>query len=253
MRPHLHVRYLHRGNCHLLATAMSPEPSCRECADKIHKFESEVINNNFGDPRAGWGIKSKKRRGRNRSSVRTHFNAYGINEKSDQITEYPVSKDMPISIHFEHTGEPPSIFTGKNIPTGNRKMFKSGVNFNNLPRPHILKSRPVRTGNFTRFAAKVAHSYASAVLGPHGFEPWLANYIVEGNTTNPYLVGIAPLRGEGSRLHQIGLKIQAAAAGQIPGLPSSLRDLVVVHLELFAPFRPPVLEIVVGELIRRTP
>lgn len=227
-----------------------PEASCRECARIIHQFESEVITNNFGDARDGWGIKSRKRRGKKRREIRTHYRAYSIQEYDDSVEEYPISSDMPISIFFETTGQPPTIFTGADVPTGNQNLFVSGINYENLPKPHRLMSRPCRTGNFTRFAAKVGHSYASAILGSRGFDPWLTTYILQGNTTNPYLIGTAQRKGTGERLHQIGIEVHSTQTIGLLGLPMTQRDLVVVYLELFAPLLSPVLEIVVGELQR---
>jgi hypothetical protein len=103
---------------------------------------------------------------------------------------------------------------------------------------------------FIRFAAKIAHGYAVAVLGASAFKPYLVETILDPECRmGGQYVGILEHRrpsGAGE-LHAVELKVCQAAITRLPGLPAILRPVVLVYLDLFLPHDLPTFEIVVGE------
>jgi hypothetical protein len=96
---------------------------------------------------------------------------------------------------------------------------------------------------FARMLAKIAHSYAVAELGLDGIDPELPDLILGKNSDlASYLIGASPhyFPARRDRLsHQISLGL----------LPHGERQLVCVHIRLFATHNTPAYLVIAGELI----
>lgn len=227
------------------------EGSCRGCARALHRFESAVINRHFGLARYALGIKSKKRRGK---SKKGHPGTYKLTSREGEPLEVPTGPSMPQVIFAGHFNQPASLLTGVDQSNG-KAAFSLGIRNVTAPKgqrygPSVRPPGPVRVDYFTRFVAKVAHSYAVAALGYGTFIPFLPRYIDgSDDSLGVKLIGIRPsdVILEGS-LHRVAASVEDRAVYPLPMLPPSNRRLVLVYLDLFLGYDLPTYEVVVGEV-----
>lgn len=97
---------------------------------------------------------------------------------------------------------------------------------------------PIDVSTFNRFLAKIAHSYASSIIGAKAFEPFLQELIIDGSIPNSYMIGCEEEEPEAPYLFEIGLSNCHLWHGQ---------ECYVVRIRLFSFLGTPTYIVVVGE------
>lgn len=229
------------------------DASCEDCQRTINKFETEVLRLNFGLVRDALGVRSKSPRSRKSPRRQT----YPVRLPNGSAGEIPISAQMPQVISVAHYGVRPPAITGETIdfthgcPQVAWEKMQNGFQSpqDSFGAAVAVPSVPILT--FMRFIAKIAHGYTIANLSQNNFTPYLLNIILDQETLiGGQFIGIAPrrMRPPINALHHIELKIFDSEVYRLPGLPSAMRRIAVVYLDLFFGFDLPTYEVVVGEL-----
>jgi hypothetical protein len=230
--------------------------SCRQCAEKINKFEQPIQKTYFGATRHLNKIESSKKKKKGYVSQQSYY----LHEEPDGIrwegpgrlnlpdkTERPLTDFYEDAVSFEiYNCGPTCMYLDKPKP-GLRFGFSAKPV--DSPDPVVMGSF-ITIGMFQQFLAKTAHAYASAVLGEGAFKPYLVDFILGPAKGNDYrFIGqsdVPPMPS--NELHNI-----AVGDGFVPVSNPMFRDgtgakaVYVVCLQLFAYLNTPVYEVVVGE------
>lgn len=226
-------------NGHLIV----PRASCRLCEDRINRFEQSVVKINLGLARDAHGIHSAKRR---RGFIRPK--TLRATREGAPDLDLPFEINMPQAIIVEAPGRRASIITG--VEFGSQDLVPIVVATNpdaHFPPGYSVSIKKFRTGNFPRFLAKVAHSYATGILGFGAFQPALLGLIRgEGPPSHSRFLGdLQRLRAPLS-LNVLRLGVYEGSVFFQPGMPPSDGKLVIVTVDIFTVLHLPTFEVVVG-------
>lgn len=225
------------------------DASCKNCAKAINYFESRTINHNFGSVREFLKIRSGKRRGKRRTPFETSYQAY-THEGSQKSARYPINDSSFSVLSFEITGLRAGILCDRpsteKLPLA---LHLAGGNPDSFPRNSSVQNL-VFVGGYTKMAAKIAHSYAYAILRDR-FTEYLDLFILDDEdfSARSYHIGVAPkeLTREGY-LHSLTIRTEKVDVTPLPGLGTRPKNFVIVEMRLFANFGTHTTEIVVGEM-----
>jgi hypothetical protein len=241
-----------------------PKASCRECAEKTSAFEGRVVSRLYGDSRALLGM----RRGKGRKWPDT-FQVYTkpATDRTRSILTLSEKRDSYLPQQVSSAQLPGAIFLvklplagivrgvqldDKNFPIESFSVASATPDMIDRLRQfrsEVLLGGGLNTEDFARFLAKIAHSYAAAVLGIGTFIPFLTKAI----------------RGERPMYlsHYVGCSTPAVPIQPTDHLHvlqeglceiSGGRRLVFVRVRLFAaPKIFPAYDVAVGEATRATP
>jgi hypothetical protein len=232
-----------------------PNGSCTDCARELHIFEEAVINRHLGLARYALGIQSRKRRGKKKKPRPA---TYQLTAPDEGTVSVPITKDMPQLIVAGHYNQRAVVLTG--VDSSNAKMAATLAHKNVIAPPNGKYGPSVGTPGgtrmdyFTRFVAKIAHCYAAAMMGG-AFIPYLIGFIdgKEPESGVKYVGINGKSEGLPNALHRVTLAVESIPTYSLPMLPPTIKQLVVVRLDLFFDYNLPTYEIVVGEAINAPP
>jgi len=210
--------------------------ACAHCEAAINIFEQPILKTILYAPRVYMGIR-RKRRKRPQELFRLRGDINGKNVEFDLPIE-----EIPVLLFLLQLG-PPGILSGR--PPHEAHMHGGWI-FNlsgdwGIPRrKHGLQttmSPVVNTQQFCQFLAKIAHGYATFILGDQ-FEPLLIEFIRTGKTVGRFHLvgGNIENRPPSDNLHELG--IDWWKVGQA--------DYAVVRIRLFASLGAPTYLVVAG-------
>lgn len=232
--------------------------SCRSCAMKTNRFESETINRCFGVGKKFFGIKSKKRRGKNsrpqKSQVRYFDYCLPDHVEPDDDDEYLKSLglrgavDLEISkptsglfVFLGYRDLCPGVLVGASItsfPFEIEQVFRStdddeGVSFSAYVDPVA----------FFLSIMKIAHCFACGTIGIGNFKPCVPSFIlgVTPPAFIPFVLGTMNPVNVTEELHSLTLY---RAQGESNGV--SNLELFVVRVQLFGNMKGTIYDVVVG-------
>lgn len=227
-----------------------PKSSCHKCAVATHAMEGRVVSRMYGDARAHLGTRRKKNkkfggefRVERKSAGKTEEVIVSFEDHPGAVVTIALKQRPGILRHapltqFDHWGDADmGIWFA---PGAQRKLAAIGgrISFNqDLPMT-----------DFSRFLAKIAHSYAVGCIGLGNFKPFLAENIVSNPPKYmPHFIGGRPY-GVPDPDHDRDLHEMMLSEVPHPTLP----HLWMVTLRLFAPLAFPIYDIVVGEVTSRS-
>lgn len=218
-----------------------PDSSCDTCQKHINEFERTALRKSLNLGRAKFGVRSKK--GEKRKVVKLYASGDGHNH-------VPVSETMPALVIVSHYNRRADILTGHF--SSNPDNATTTLAWNGITVPSPSGPVAIRPGDFTRFVAKIAHSYAVASLGLNAFRPYLLGHILgTGEPAIPMFLGIADsflpsIEG----IVKISSHVENHNCHLLPRMGSVVRNLVIIRLRFFPLiFDLPSYEIVAGEII----
>lgn len=222
-----------------------PEASCIECAQLTNGFERHTITNAFRYGRGLLGIRSRKRRGKNRDAQTYLAAPLG----QETLSEFVAHPDMPWMFTFLSCTGRPNMLERFPVTIDDRRMIA-------LRSAHIDWSQAnlqikVHQGHYWRMVAKIAHAYAVATLGLDGFEHRLVEFICNPVLLTPRdYMGVLDGYdiGEGG-LHWIELVTEFVKVPSYNSFGFRFVQLAIVRLKLFAPYGAPTYEIIAGEVL----
>jgi hypothetical protein len=157
-----------------------PKSSCESCANITKKFEQIVARNMYGHFRLKHNFKTRRKKERN-SQIAAVFDMAGI----DKPIVLPAS-EVPTSFVALKL-PPPGIFSDLELSDLNPEM-KIEIKANTKEWDSFAKRFDARQiqgpemnvfwGPFCQLLAKIAHSYAMAVLKGNYFQPYLNDLIL---------------------------------------------------------------------------
>lgn len=222
-----------------------PVASCATCAARTSAFEGRVISRIYGNARAHLGTRRKRnKKFPNKLGVRRE--TYNLQETVFvSLSDHPgavttinfrdiagVLRHQPLTEIDDWGNADIGVWFAPNAIANIAKIGGKVAVTNNLP-----------VSDFALFLAKIAHSYAAAILGPKNFRAFLAEAIISDSPKHlPHYVG-------GSRYG-----IPATSQNDLHGLllsrvPHETRPhLWQVSIQLFAPLGFPVYDVIVGEV-----
>ncbi len=223
-----------------------PAASCGPCAARTSALEGRVISRIYGDARAHFGTRRKRNK--------KFPDKFNVRREADGRAENVVVSfsDHPGAITTVDFKNTPGILRHQPLadaddwgnadiavwfaPSAIANIAKIGG--------RVIVTNGLPLSDFARFLAKIAHSYAAAILGLGSFRPFLTKAIISENPKHlPHYVG-------------------GSQRGMPPGLQSDLHGLMLsrvphetlphlwqVSIQLFAPLGFPVYDVIVGEVI----
>lgn len=229
--------------------------SCQTCAGITSEFERRCLRGFFAEARAFLG-------------------AYGHRRVDTRPQEFPVALttpqgqvkvDVPLADNpfwlMMLTMPPPGFLVGRpkeadkngischpvmiSEPGRNEKL--AAVARTRAGTTQAQQTVTVDPGAFWKLLAKVAHCYAVAYRGYGSFRPFLTEFIRGCDEQGgPHFVGGA-YSAEGLPIESLGSSPGLHEA-RISEISDGHRNVLVVRLQLFAPLRPPVYDVVAGAL-----
>jgi hypothetical protein len=256
--PDLHTEHIVPES--LGGTFQFSKASCRACSVKTGAVEGHVVAKLFGDARAVLGMRrGKKRKWPEKFPV--HVRPKSVFDSSSSVTLHrSLSGFQKREVGVQDLTGAMMIL---NIPTAGilRGAPLDDTNFRatsfNVAFPANWKNRIKRLGGhvllggtntlthdqFGLFLAKIAHSYAVALLGIDGFEPFLARAIRQERPwyLSQYVGGYVgqPPIDKTDHLHALGL-----LNCKVPGTDETL---ILARIRLFAVDNLSVYDVVVGK------
>lgn len=222
-----------------------PQASCKRCEKLIDAFEQPVIRTNFGFARDAHGIHSKKRRPK-----RARATTFRAQKEGAPDIELPIGPNMPQIVMAETPGRRASIISGVEPDKGERLRHIGATNPNApLPAHYGVQVDRYKTGNFPRFLAKVAHSYAVGLMPDIEFSPFLSDLILgKIDVSRSRFLGDVPRIRTASSLNVIRVGLSDGSFYFLPQVPPSAGRIVVVQIDLFTTLHLPTFEAVVGRV-----
>lgn len=230
-----------------------PAACCGACQKEINNFETEVLRMNFDLVRKALALRANSHRAKKKERPTT-IHARAPRGDSRRL---PVGADMPQLLPYADFGGRADALTGK-YRTEILGNYSNAIrNFERaFDRPEdslglMVQVQATTMYNFTRFIAKVCHSYATACLGLGSFVSTLDKVILTADSKLcPHFVGVAKrsLTASADTLHQLRVGIFQSNAALLPGLPMTKQRLVIANLDMFLDYHLPTFEVVVGYL-----
>lgn len=222
-----------------------PAASCGPCAARTSALEGRVIANIYGDARAHFGTRRKRNKkfpdrfsvqretdGQRETVVVSLSDHPGAVTTLDFENRPGILRHQPLSDRDDWGNADIAVWFAPSAIASIAKIGGKVIVTNGLP-----------LSDFAQFLAKIAHSYAVAILGPRGFRPFLAGAIIGENPKH--------------MSHFIG----GSKHGMPPGLQPDLHCLMLsriphetlphlwqVSIQLFAPLGFPAYDVIVGEV-----
>ena len=214
-----------------------PEASCQKCQRHINDFEFQAMRYSLNLGRAKYGVRSKKGVKRGKKKVTASGNGHD---------HFEIGPNMPTLVAISHYNRKADAITGRHGDDAAANTLAWS------PIKTLPPTVKVRPGDMTRFAAKIAHAYATAVFGIHKFKPFLIDHILgHGDKGIPLYLGITD-----SLPVQVPAVVDIEAFDMImpvyllPSMPAVNRHVIIVKIRLFSvEYDLPTYEIVAGEII----
>jgi len=225
-----------------------PKASCKDCASKTSRAELHFLREVLRYVRGVAGVRSRKRKSA-RPEVAVKMGdataveeQLAVDETAPFMLIFPITHALPTRLGGP--AQPPdarlrlALFGDDNWIEKARKWIggKGGFRFSNR----------LHAGIMGQALAKIAHAYACAVLGPEGFTPFLASYIL---AKEPSLdlenIGIFPSEGIQDAMHYLDLQIANVPVQTAIGVAS--QEFIVAYIRLFASRPSPSVLVVVGK------
>lgn len=223
-----------------------PAASCDSCAARTSALEGRVISRIYGDARAHFGTRRKRNK--------KFPDEFSVRRETDGLQETVVVtlSDHPGAVTTLNFRNTPGILRHQPLMDtddwGNadiRVWFAPNA-MANIAKigGKVVVTNDLPVSDFARFLAKIAHSYAVAILGPESFRSFLTEAVISDVPKHlPHYVG-------GSR-HGMPPSSQPDLHGlllsRVPH--KTLPHLWQVSIQLFAPLGFPVYDVIVGEVI----
>jgi hypothetical protein len=215
-----------------------PAASCTPCEVLINKFETSVMRRNMGLVRKSKGIYSRKKRSKPREATYEELRLGVRNPVA-------IRQNMPTMIIAEVRKRRSSIISG--IEDYDTSLRISG-NVGDRSAPGQGLALDIEFGAFSRFLAKVAHSYATACLGVNGFQPFLPPLILgrESAVDSRYIGEIDAIPS--TNIAELKLDITDDNFWYLPGLRSK-GSIAKVTLSVFSQYNEQAFEVAVGRIL----
>jgi hypothetical protein len=217
------------------------DASCKECETIIGKTESKIINGIFAAPRRFLSVSTGSKGLQSRVKLKTIVNG-NVKEVHLPLSEHPVILTLPQLM------APGVLYDRLDNESGIGGLWTKGFNFD----PEALASAERKEGviefdglRFAHLLAKIAHSYACAVIGLERMRPTLTEFVrtdfpADSDDTSCYRwVGGSPILEQATEnLHEIGVTAV--------GYESLI--YVAVRIRLFASLGAPTYYVIPGYL-----
>ncbi len=165
-----------------------PRSSCNACADVTKKFENAVLRDIFGPFRAQLNLKTRRKKGRETPRKFVFKRPDGESEIRElhysNIPKYCVGYRWDIPGILRAAPIETYDFEGEMLVRYPKEELETFI-----PDQHGVRLARIRTLDFARALAKIAHVYAYAKCGPNSFEPALLDLILGRSENAPYFVG----------------------------------------------------------------
>jgi hypothetical protein len=222
-----------------------PSASCTQCAARTSALEGRVISRIYGDARAHLGTRRKRnKKFSDNFSVRREVDGrretvvVSLSDHPGAITTIDLKNRPAILCHQAPSDADDWGHADVAVwfaPSAAANIAKIGG--------RVTVTNDLPLSDFAKFLARIAHSYASATLGPGAFRAFLAEAIISENPKHlPHFIGgssygMPPCPQPD--LH--GLLLSRVPHDTMP-------HLWQVSIQLFAPLGFPVYDVIVGEV-----
>lgn len=227
-----------------------PAASCKPCQDKIKPWETRVQKRNLGATRAASGVRSRKRRGRNKGEEKRLYRAV-----AKAVGDRPIDEDrgpemdaseLPRMVLLETTKGRPELLGGPLPENGLCVVVAARADVG--PTEYTIDFHAYG-GDVMRLIAKIAHGFAVASVGVDAFEPFLTDIILADKHDPEEFwkhIGSLPIRTHTDIIHRVRVVKMTAPIRSKSGLGIFLTPVIVAHVQLFANCSGPIYEVVVG-------
>jgi HNH endonuclease len=220
-----------------------PEASCRACETITAKFEGVVQRTIYGDFRMRHNLPSRRKKDRPK------FRTIGTLGPDGQVSK----KDVPVeefpAPYWVYTFGQCGILLGSQPDTDVSLWTMKTIHDTQAMDAFIEKYNWDRTLNFKvmpyhfmRMIAKIAHSFAVALIGYNCFKPIILGPILNEKANVSYFVGMNEKQEPFGLTH--GHEVKIVFQGRISGT-----TLIIVHVRLFPFAETPTYHAVVGEFV----
>lgn len=158
-----------------------PSASCDACERTVNKFEQSVQKTTFGVVRDFFDLRSSKKRKAGYVSRQKYHGALRISPFALKIGPQPkVANLAPVLMNFEVFPYLPEIMQDEPTPSPDTSFAHVTNPFASFDPLRKLDKLSISTtyGDWHRFLAKVATSYAVSCLGVERFKPYLNDMIL---------------------------------------------------------------------------
>lgn len=217
-----------------------PQASCCKCANITSKFESSVARHAVIKLRVSHNLPTRRRNARPKTfEVIVDPEAVNVRKSIETKSLPQFSWALPLFgpsgwENQREMGDLPRVVCVVNEMDGDLLLSHGGSN----PVKYSLGS--INFEAFGRTIAKIAHSFAYALLGPDGFKPCLGPLILNGSSRYSFWIGSGTERSRSNDLYDIWLTEITNIFGQ---------KLLGVGVQLFCHLGTPIYGALVGEAI----
>ena len=220
-----------------------PEASCEACSKATQKIEEFCLKKMLINTRTRHKLRTRRPKNRPKSFVVDIGDPSGATAAKVVSVDYLPTQsfampayDLPGMVQDEHDD---SKLSREILASMSAADAEGLVGLGGGTKPVAMTIGTIDFRIFDRMLAKIAHSYAYAMLGPTGFEPRLANLIrYGGKASRLWVGGYAKRYPPSQHLWEIGMGEMRSPSG---------KTFTCVAIRLFSWMATPIYVIAVGE------